>query len=101
MLERLALIDLSGLATEQDIAPAMGDFQKAMRRCRQMAMDRAGADRMTVELEVEAATLFAQLGVRACGLVGDHNELIDRVAAALLEHGELTGDGIDRIMEQR
>ena len=62
-----------------------------MRRCRKIAMDRAGADRMTADLEVQSAILFAQLGVRFAALVDEHAELIDRVAGALLERGELTG----------
>ena len=95
---RLALIDLAGLATEQQTGPAETDIGNAMRRCRKIAMDRAGADRMTADLEVQSAILFAQLGVRVAALVDEHAELIDRVAGALLERGELTGDQVDAIM---
>ena len=98
MLERLALVDLAGLATESEIEPAMGDFQKALGRCRRMAMDSA-ADTMTpVELEIETAVRFWQLGVKASALVDEHAELIDAVASALLEHGELDGEAIDKVI---
>ena len=96
--ERFALIDLAGVCTEQQIRPARTDVKNAMRRCRKIAMDQAGTDTMTPALEIEAAILFAQLGVRAAELVDSNREMIDRVAGALLEHGELDGDAIDHIM---
>ena len=95
---RFALIDLAGLAMEQDTKPARTDIANAVRRCRQVTMDQAGANTMTADLEVAAAILFAQLGTKAAALVDENAELIGRVAAALLEYGELDGDAIDRIM---
>jgi len=36
LLKSLALIDLAGLATEQQTEPAAGDIKKALGRCRQL-----------------------------------------------------------------
>jgi hypothetical protein len=99
VLERLALIDLAGVATEQEITPCEGDIKNAMAGIRKIVLARDGADPMTaVEVEVEVATLFAQLGYRAAALVDDNRDLIDSVARALLDRGELTGDQVDAIM---
>jgi len=98
--EKLALVDMADICSEKEMADASADIKSVTNRCRQMAMD-ANADMTAAEVEIETAILFWQLGVRAAGLVDDHADTIDAVAAELVKHGELDGDAIDRIMEQR
>lgn len=72
-----------------------------MRRCRKIVMARHDTDTMTAALETEATVLLAQLAVTAAELVDSNRDLIDAIAAALLEHGEPDGGAVDRIVEQR
>jgi hypothetical protein len=98
--ERLALVALAGIATEQEstFSACAADFENAMRHCRAavLAHDSAldGAD-----LEIETATLFWSLSKCAVELVSDNVDLIERVAAELLQHGSLDGDAIEAILE--
>jgi hypothetical protein len=74
---------------------------EAKRRCRKIVMARHDTDTMTAALETEAAVLLAQLAVTAAELVDSNRDLIDAIAAALLEHAEPDGGAVDRIVEQR
>ena len=98
---RLVLVDLAGLATEQQTGPAETDIKNAMRRCRKIVMERHDTDEMTAALETEAGVLFAQLAVRAAELVDNNRQAIDAVATVLLERGTLTGSEIDAILCNR
>jgi hypothetical protein len=88
------LIDLAGLAAENEVVADCTDEMNALAKCRKIAALRKSAPTLS-----DAVTIKENLRKIARRLVNENRRQIEAVARELLRRGSLDQNAIDALME--
>lgn len=97
-LEAMIVVDFASSAGGDIEEATITDLANAKERCFQIVRMLHGTDTMSPAMILEASKIFVRLRASAADLVERNRDLIDAVAAVLLQRGSLDQITLDTVM---